>query len=145
MSPVKYLHIHIHSKVLDPDHTTETEETYPDAKRGGIPDGQPLFTNIVGNNATSAPSPSATSGGLDNSEAPGSQSGSLSPGAKAGIGVGVSIGGLALIGLGVWIFSRRRRSRTPVHGTAPAQDERDEKDRMELDAQGTQVRPELGG
>jgi hypothetical protein len=47
----------------------------------------------------------------------GRESSGLSTAAKAGIGVGATLGRLALIGLGVWRFTRRRRENVDLGDT----------------------------
>ena len=55
--------------------------------------------------------PSSTRGGAVSSEAPASSSApDLSAGAKAGIGVGASVGGLTLVTIGAWLIWWRKRN-----------------------------------
>ncbi|TKA83068.1 hypothetical protein B0A55_00928 [Friedmanniomyces simplex] len=58
---------------------------------------------------SSASAPSPTQSG-SSPPSPTQTNTSLSVGAKAGIGVGASLGGLALVALGVWLLLRRRKS-----------------------------------
>lgn len=68
---------------------------------------------------SSSPTASATSSTTSGSASPTNTDkvGALSVGAQAGIGVGVSLAGLAVLGIIIWFVMRRRRRREQVDGS----------------------------
>ncbi|KAJ9615038.1 hypothetical protein H2200_001112 [Cladophialophora chaetospira] len=74
-----------------------------------IPNAKPNFLTVA--NATTTTGPSPTGLPISSSSAAAGKSG-LTTGAKAGIGVGVTLGVLMLLGVGAFFLLRRRRQQT---------------------------------